>query len=233
VRYERTASTRLFLAVAASAVFVSVLTATMINVLIPLIRAQFGASTAEVGWVVTGYSLAYAVGVPLYGRISDFFGVRAVFSIGLAGFAVGGLVCALAPSLTMLVFGRIVQGVGGAAVPALAIVSVAKVLPAGERGAGIGLIGASLGAAAAVGPVLGGFRYRGRQRGEPSEATRVVPHRLSEEVVCLTGERYRLCRSSCSTPGEVSDNTCVSIPAASMASILPSSRSHSCSMSFA
>lgn len=49
VRYERTASTRLFLAVAASAVFVSVLTATMINVLIPLIRAQFEASAAEVG----------------------------------------------------------------------------------------------------------------------------------------------------------------------------------------
>jgi MFS family permease len=48
----------------------------MINVLIPLIRAQFGASTAEVGWVVTGYALAYAIGVPLYGRISDFFGVR-------------------------------------------------------------------------------------------------------------------------------------------------------------
>ncbi len=156
VRYERPASTRLFLAVAVSAVFVSVLTATMINVLIPLIRAQFGASAAEVGWVVTGYSLAYAVGVPLYGRISDFFGVRAVFSVGLAGFAVGGMVCALAPSLTMLVFGRIVQGIGGAAIPALAIVSVAKVLPAGERGAGIGLIGASLGTAAAIGPVLGG-----------------------------------------------------------------------------
>ena len=156
VRYERPASTRLFLAVAVAAVFVSVLTATMINILIPLIRAQFEASAAQVGWVVTGYSLAYAVGVPLYGRISDFFGVRAVFSVGLAGFAVGGMVCALAPSLTILVFGRIVQGIGGAAIPALAIVSVAKVLPAGERGAGIGLIGASLGTAAAIGPVLGG-----------------------------------------------------------------------------
>jgi deazaflavin-dependent oxidoreductase (nitroreductase family) len=116
---ERFASTRLFLAVAASAVFVSVLTATMINVLVPLIGARFGASAAEVGWVVTGYSLAYAVGVPLYGRISDFFGVRGVFSVGLAGFAVGGLICALAPSLTILVFGRVVQGIGGAVVPAL------------------------------------------------------------------------------------------------------------------
>src|SRR5215207_4256191 len=154
---ERTVSTRLFLAVAASAVFISVLTATMINVLIPLIRAQFGASAAEVGWVVTGYALAYAIGVPLYGRISDFFGVRGVFSIGLAGFAVGGVICALSPSLAVLVFGRIVQGIGGAAIPALAIVSVAKVLPAGERGAGIGLIGSSLGAAAAIGPVVGGL----------------------------------------------------------------------------
>jgi Mg/Co/Ni transporter MgtE len=49
-RYEGPASTRLFLAVAASAVFVSVLTATMINVLVPLIGARFGASAAEVGW---------------------------------------------------------------------------------------------------------------------------------------------------------------------------------------
>jgi DHA2 family metal-tetracycline-proton antiporter-like MFS transporter/DHA2 family florfenicol/chloramphenicol resistance protein-like MFS transporter len=154
---ERTVSTRLFLAVAASAVFVSVLTATMINVLIPIIRDQFGASAAEVGWVVTGYALAYAIGVPLYGRISDFFGVRDIFSVGLAGFAAGGVICALAPSLTVLVFGRIVQGIGGAAIPALAIVSVAKVLPAGERGAGIGLIGSSLGAAAAIGPVAGGL----------------------------------------------------------------------------
>lgn len=155
IQHGSPASMRLFLAVAVSAVFVSVLTATMVNVLIPLIGARFGASAAEVGWVVTGYSLAYAIGVPLYGGISDFFGVRVVFFVGLAGFAVGGLICALAPSLAILVFGRIVQGVGGAAIPALAIVSVAKVLPAGERGAGIGLIGACLGAGAPVQPGVG------------------------------------------------------------------------------
>ncbi len=155
-RRDRPFSTRLFLAVAASAVFVSVLTATMLNVTIPLIRAEFGASAAGVGWVITGYSLAYAVGVPLYGRISDFFGVRGVFSVGLAGFAVGGAICAVAPSLAWLVLGRVVQGIGGAAIPALATETRARVLPAGERGAGIGLIGSSLGVAAATGPVLGG-----------------------------------------------------------------------------
>src|ERR687897_3409236 len=149
-------SIRLFLAVVALAVFTTVLTATMINVLIPLMRAEFGASAAQIGWVITGYALAYVIGVPLYGRISDFFGVRRVFSVGLLGFALGGLICALAPSLTVLVLGRIVQGIGGAAVPALALVAVAKVLPKGERGGAMGLVASSVGIGAAVGPVVGG-----------------------------------------------------------------------------
>jgi MFS transporter, DHA2 family, metal-tetracycline-proton antiporter len=97
------ATTRLFLAVVASAVFTTVLTGTMINVLIPIMRAEFGASAAQIGWVITGYAIAYAIGVPLYGRISDFFGVRRVFSAGLLGFALGGLICALAPSFAVLV----------------------------------------------------------------------------------------------------------------------------------
>ena len=156
LRAEKPASTRLFLAVVASSVFVTVLTATMINVLIPLIRAEFTASAAQVGWVVTGYSLAYAIGVPLYGRISDSFGVRRVFSVGLLGFAAGGVICALAPSFAVLVLGRIVQGVGGAAVPALASVAVAKVLPPGKRGGALGVVASSVGVGAAVGPVVGG-----------------------------------------------------------------------------
>src|SRR3712207_4564929 len=120
IRKKELASTRMFLAVVALAVFITVLTGTMINVLIPLMRAEFGASAAQIGWVITGYALAYAVGVPLYGRISDLFGVRRVFALGLLGFAAGGLICALAPNVAVLVLGRIVQGIGGAAVPALA-----------------------------------------------------------------------------------------------------------------
>ena len=153
---QEPASTRLFLAVVASAVFTTVLTGTMVNVVLPLMRAEFGASAAQVGWVITGYALAYAIGVPLYGKISDFFGVRRVFALGLLGFAVGGLVCAFAPSLTVLVLGRVLQGIGGAAVPALALVAVAKVLPPGNRGGALGLVASSVGIGAAVGPVVGG-----------------------------------------------------------------------------
>ena len=156
IQHEKPSSTRLFLAVVALAVFTTVLTATMINVVLPDMRAEFGASAAQVGWIVTGYALAYAIGVPIYGRVSDFFGVRRVFSVGLLGFAAGGFICAFAPSLAVLVLGRTLQGIGGAAVPALALVAVAKVLPPGKRGGALGLVASSVGIGAAVGPVVGG-----------------------------------------------------------------------------
>ncbi len=151
------ASARLFLPVAASAAFVAVATATMVNVMIPAMREEFGASEAQVGWVVTGFTLVMAIGVPLYGRISDFFSLRRVFSLALLVYAAGGLVCALAPTLPVLVLGRMVQAAGDAAIPALAFVAVAKVLPAGERGGAMGIIGFSIGVGAASGPIMGGI----------------------------------------------------------------------------
>ena len=149
-------STRLLLAVLTSAVFISVLNSSMVNVAIPLIREDFGASEAQVGWVITGYLLLYAVGIPLYGRASDIFSLRRAFVLGLAVFAAGSLVCIVAPSLSVLVLGRVVQAMGGAAIPALATASVAKVLPPGERGTALGLIVSSVGVGAAIGPVVGG-----------------------------------------------------------------------------
>ena len=149
-------STRLLLAVLISAVFVSVLNSSMVNVVVPSIGAEFGASEGQVGWVITGYLLVYAVGIPLYGRVSDLFSLRWTFCLGLLVFAAGSLFCALAPNLLLLVFGRIVQAAGGAAIPALASASVAKVLPPGDRGTALGLIFSSVGIGAAVGPILGG-----------------------------------------------------------------------------
>jgi DHA2 family metal-tetracycline-proton antiporter-like MFS transporter len=149
-------NTRLLLAVLISAVFVSVMNSSMVNVAVPVIRRDFGASEAQVGWVITGYLLIYAVGIPLYGRASDVFSLRRAFSLGLLVFAVGSLVSALAPSLPLLVFGRIVQATGAAAIPALSGASVAKLLPPGDRGTALGLIVSSVGVGAAIGPVVGG-----------------------------------------------------------------------------
>ncbi len=128
----------------------------MVNVVVPSIQAEFGATEGQVGWIITGYLLVYAVGIPLYGRVSDLFSLRRTFALGLFVFAAGSLFCALAPNLLFLVLGRIVQAAGAAAIPALASASVAKVLPPGERGAALGLIFSSVGLGAAIGPVLGG-----------------------------------------------------------------------------
>ena len=144
------------LLVLVAAVFVSVLNSSMVNVTVPVIGQEFGASAGQVGWVITGYLLVYAVGIPLYGRVSDLFSLRSTFTLGLVVFALGSLVCALAPSLLVLVLGRILQAAGGAAVPALANASVAKLLPPGDRGGALGLIVSSVGIGAAVGPVVGG-----------------------------------------------------------------------------
>lgn len=150
-------STRLFLLVIIAAVFVAVLNTSMVNVVVPVIAEEFGASESQVGWVITGYLLVYAVGIPLYGRVSDLFSLRTTFTLGLLTFAIGSLLCALAPGLLFLVFGRVVQAAGGAAIPALASASVAKLLPMGQRGTALGLIVSSVGIGAAVGPVVGGF----------------------------------------------------------------------------
>ena len=150
-------STRLLLLVLSSAVFVAVLNTSMVNIVVPVIGREFGASEGQVGWVITGYLLIYAVGIPLYGRVSDLFSLRTTFILGLLTFAVGSLACALAPNLLLLVFGRAVQAAGGASIPALANASVAKLLPPGQRGTALGLIVSSVGIGAAVGPVVGGI----------------------------------------------------------------------------
>jgi MFS transporter, DHA2 family, metal-tetracycline-proton antiporter len=149
-------STQLLMGVLISAVFVSVLNSSMVNVVVPVIGRDYGVSEAQVGWVITGFLLTFAIGIPLYGRAADVFSIRRAFMVGLVAFAAGSLICASAPSLGALVFGRIVQGAGGAAIPALSSVSVTRVLPPGERGTALGLIVSSVGIGAAIGPILGG-----------------------------------------------------------------------------
>ena len=149
-------NTRLILAVMTAALFVSVFTNTMVNVAIPLIRNEFGISEALAGWVITGYAVPFAVCVPIYGRISDLFSLKRVFAIGLAVLAVGLAICALAPTFSVLIAGRALQGIGAGAIPALSFGAIAKLLPKGERGIAYGTLSSSVGVGSAAGPVLGG-----------------------------------------------------------------------------
>jgi MFS transporter, DHA2 family, metal-tetracycline-proton antiporter len=154
---ERPGDTRLLLVVVVTAILISVLNQTFVNVVVPDIQKDYGVTQGQVGWVITGYLLVFAVGIPLYGRIADLYSLRRTFAVGLAVLAAGSLFCALAPTLPLLVAGRIVQGVGASAIPALGFAAVAKALPPGERGTALGLLSASVGAGAAIGPVFGGL----------------------------------------------------------------------------
>jgi MFS transporter, DHA2 family, metal-tetracycline-proton antiporter len=152
----RRRSTRLLLGVVVTAILVSVLNQTFTNVVVPDIRQDFGVSQGQAGWVITGYLLVFAVGIPLYGRVADLYSLRRVFTSGLVLLAAGSLVCALAPTLPLLVAGRVLQAAGASAIPALGFAAVAKSLPAGERGTALGLLSSSVGIGAAIGPVVGG-----------------------------------------------------------------------------
>ncbi|MEV5828052.1 MFS transporter [Spirillospora sp. NPDC052242] len=144
------------LAVLLSAMVSTVIAGDMVNLVLPDIGADFGAAEAELTWVVTGFMLSFSVGIPLYGRIADRVSLRRLYCLALLAFAAGSLLSALAPNLPALVLGRIVTGVGAAAIPVLSIIAVTLLLPAGRRGFGIGVVSAGSGIGTAIGPAVGG-----------------------------------------------------------------------------
>ncbi|SPW41129.1 MFS family major facilitator transporter, tetracycline:cation symporter TetL [Enterococcus faecium] len=78
-------------------------------------------------WIVSGIALVLAIGVPIYGRISDFFELRKLYIFAIMILASGSLLCAIAPNLPLLVLGRMVQGAGMSAIPVLSVIAISKV----------------------------------------------------------------------------------------------------------
>ncbi|MFC4007361.1 MFS transporter [Nonomuraea purpurea] len=152
----RSGSALALLAVLMPAMLATVIASDMVNLVLPAIGTEFGASEAELAWIVTGFLLMFSVGIPFYGRISDRVSLRRLFGFALVTYAAGSLVCALAPDLLVLVLGRIVMGVGAAAIPVLSIIAVTRLTPQDKRGMGIGVISSAGGIGTAAGPAIGG-----------------------------------------------------------------------------
>ncbi len=136
---------------------ISLLDSTVVNVALPALGSDLGASLGQLQWVVNGYTLSLAALVLLGGSLGDRLGRRRVFAIGVVWFALGSLLCGLAPGIGWLIAARILQGVGGALlVPgSLAIISATFVRT--DRARAIGTWSALSGVATAVGPLLGGW----------------------------------------------------------------------------
>jgi EmrB/QacA subfamily drug resistance transporter len=139
------------------ATFMLLLDITVVNTALPSIQKDLGASFTDLQWVIDAYTLALAAVVLTAGSIADRIGRRAVFAAGLGVFAIASLAAGLSPDATFLNISRAVQGIGAAAMFAVSLALVAQEFPAGkERATAMGVYGASIGVAVAIGPLVGG-----------------------------------------------------------------------------
>lgn len=142
---------------------VVVLDNTVLNIALPTIQADLQASQSELVWAVDSYILTFAALLFTWGVIGDRIGRKKVLMIGLTVFVVASVICAFAVSSAMLIGFRALMGIGGAAVMPTTLAIITVVFPPHERGKAIGAWAGAVGAAVALGPVLGGILLQNPQ----------------------------------------------------------------------
>lgn len=130
---------------------------TVVNVAIQDISGNIGATTAEIAWVITAYSIANVIVIPLSGMLSNFFGRKLYFTGSVALFTLASLFCGLSTSLWMLVFWRFIQGLGGGGLLSTAQSIIMDAFPPEKRTTGLTIFGLGVIVGPSFGPVLGGF----------------------------------------------------------------------------
>ena len=138
-------------------VFLAVSSGTMVNIALPYIGSVFEAPAATYGWVISGFMLTFGVLGAVIGRLADRFGLRRLYLIGVIIFSVFAILNAIAPSLSMLIVFRILQGAGAAAMPTLGVTILVRLTPDAQRGTLMGVLAGVIGIAASIGPVIGGL----------------------------------------------------------------------------
>jgi EmrB/QacA subfamily drug resistance transporter len=148
----------LILVICSMSLLIVGLDATIVNVALPAIQRSFDSTLSGLQWTIDAYTLVLASLLMLSGSTADRLGRRRVFGAGLVLFSLGSLLCALAPSLELLVAFRVVQATGGAMLSPVAMSIVRNVFEdPRERAQAIGVFAAMFGISMALGPVLGGF----------------------------------------------------------------------------
>jgi EmrB/QacA subfamily drug resistance transporter len=130
---------------------------TVVGVANPTIAADLDASLSGLQWVTNGYLLALAVLLIVGGKLGDRFGRKKVFVIGIVGFALTSLGCALSPSIGALIFFRVLQGLAGALLMPNTLALIRSAFPPSELNRAVGIWGGSSALAVASGPIIGGL----------------------------------------------------------------------------
>ncbi|WP_019887123.1 DHA2 family efflux MFS transporter permease subunit [Streptomyces purpureus] len=145
----------LALAIVMTAAFMDLVDVTIVNIAIPSIERNLGASFGAIQWITAGYALAFAAGLITGGRLGDIYGRKRLFLVGIAGFTLASALCGFAANPEMLVASRLLQGAMAAMMVPQVLAIVHVTFPAHERGKVFGLFGAIVGLGAVSGPLLG------------------------------------------------------------------------------
>src|ERR1700722_15201498 len=119
----------------------AIIDSTIVNVALNTIGGNLGASTDEVAWVATGYILANVIVMPLNGWLTALLGRKRFYATSLAVFTIASFFCGTARSIWVLVFYRVVQGIGGGALQPTAQAIMFETFPPERRGGGVGVFG--------------------------------------------------------------------------------------------
>jgi EmrB/QacA subfamily drug resistance transporter len=129
----------------------------VLTVALPRLREDFGADFVSVQWVLNGYVLALASLTLIGGALADVYGRARILALGCILFGLASAACALAPSVTLLIAARVVQGIAAAIVTPASLALIGAVYPREERGQAIGVWAAASALTTAGGPILGGW----------------------------------------------------------------------------
>jgi MFS family permease len=143
-------------AVAVLAAFTANLDLSIVNLALPVIGDAFGVGQSTLAWAVNAYVLPFAVSILAVGRLGDRFGLRPVLTVGALLFAMGAALSALAPAYEVLLAGRVIQGVGGAALLTIGLAAISATFEGPARGRALGFYFAAGATAAVAGPLAGG-----------------------------------------------------------------------------
>ncbi len=137
--------------------FMVVLDSTIVDVSLAKVMATFGVGIDTVKWIATGYLLAFAIFLPTSGWIADHFGFRKTYSLGLALFTLGSLLCSISWNMTALIMFRVIQGAGGGLLMPVGMAIVVREFPPEKRGMALGFWAIAAAASVSLGPTLGGY----------------------------------------------------------------------------
>lgn len=135
----------------------SVMNASMFNVVLPVISAEFGLSPSEVSWMLTSYMIVYAIGSVTFGKLADKYRLKDLLTFGLLFFAAGSVVGLLATEYWMIILGRVLQASGASVIPATAMIIPVRYFAPEKRGRALGTSAIGLALGTALGPIVSGI----------------------------------------------------------------------------